>query len=93
MFAAISRWFQGQTNTLDRQHAKVSWEEALDNAVHKISQLKDVESERGRELLGKIIDELKLVQFSTQSLLDEINFSERGANNNNDDDDNQEGGD
>ena len=81
MFAAISRWFQGQTNTLDRRHARVSWEEALDHAVHQISQLRDVESEPGRERLAKIIDQLKLVQLSTQSLLDEIDFSERANDN------------
>ena len=76
MFAAISKWFQGQTNTLDRQHAKVSWDEALDNAIYKIGQLSNVESETGKENLALILDELKLKQLSTQSLLDEIYWSE-----------------
>ena len=78
MFAAISKWFTGQTNTLDRQHAKVSWDEALDNAIYKISQLGNVESEGGKEKLGLILDELKLTQLSTQSTLDEIHWSELG---------------
>jgi anaerobic selenocysteine-containing dehydrogenase len=46
---------------LERAHAEVSWEEALDKAVEKIGQLSDIESDKGKYKLGLIIDELKLV--------------------------------
>ena len=72
MFSAISNWFSTQTNKLDKAHANISWEEALDNAIYKISLLKSVESDTGKDKLALILDELKLIQFSTQAMLNEI---------------------
>ena len=53
MFSAISNFFSRQITQLNRAHAEVSWEEALDSAIYKISQLKDLESDHGKEQLGK----------------------------------------
>ena len=53
----------------------MSWEEALDSAIYKISQLKDLESDYGKEQLGIILDQLKLDQLRTQSEIAEVGES------------------
>ena len=65
MFSAISNFFSRQFNHLNQAHAQVSWEEALDAAIFKISQIKeDIETDIGKYKLGIIIDELKLTQLA-----------------------------
>ena len=76
LIEAFSNWFSGQTNALDKRHANVRWEEALDNAILKIENLTNVESDSGKEDLGLILDELKLIQLSTQSMLNEIQYDD-----------------
>ena len=60
MFSAIKNFFGRQINHLQQAHAVVSWEEALDTAIGKISRLTDVDSEKGKKKLGLILDELRL---------------------------------
>ena len=69
MFSAIASFFNRQLNNLERAHSEVSWEEALDNAVMQIDQLKDIESEKGKKKLEKILEELRQVQQSHEYAL------------------------
>lgn len=66
MFKAISGFFSKQFSHLELAHAEVRWEEALDTAIQKISQLDDIESDKGKFKLAIILDELKLTQLRTQ---------------------------
>jgi len=70
MLSAISNFFQRMKLTnLERAHAQVSWEEALDEAVLKINELKDVDSAFGKLKLAEIISELKEAQSDHQETL------------------------
>ncbi len=60
MFKAIGGFFKRQLNTYEKAHAKMSWEEALDSAICQISELEDIESDKGKYKLGMILDNLKL---------------------------------
>ena len=60
MLSAIKNFFYTRITSLEKAHAAVTWEEALDDAVFKIGQNPSIETESGKERLGKILDELKL---------------------------------
>jgi hypothetical protein len=43
-------------------HTEITWQEALDNAVLKIHEIKDIESEAGKRQLNAVIEGLKFQQ-------------------------------
>ena len=63
MLSAITGYFMRQFTYLEKANAEATWDEALDLAIYKISQLRDIESENGKQELGLILDELKLAQL------------------------------
>ena len=85
MFKAIGGFFKRQIYTYEKAHAKMSWEEALDLAIFQISELEDIDSDKGKYKLGLIIDDLKLKQLVTNQTKSETNIdgSEQSADDGN----------
>ncbi len=52
-------WVKKQMTEISEVHTEITWQEALDNAVLKIHEIKDIESETGKRQLGAVIEGLK----------------------------------
>ena len=57
----MSEVVQDQVSIFEKNHAEVSWDDALDNAVDQINSLGTLETPAGKQALGNILDELKLI--------------------------------
>jgi hypothetical protein len=44
----LIKWFSRQMTEIDEVHTEITWQEALDDAVMRIHEIKDIESDRGR---------------------------------------------
>ena len=62
----VSESVQDQFEIFSKNHAEVSWDNALDSAVDQIKSLGNLENPAGKAALGLILDELKLIQLETE---------------------------
>ena len=65
-------WFQKQMTEISEVHTEITWQEALDNAVLKIHEIKDIESETGKRQLGAVIEGLKFQQAKHKSYMERL---------------------
>jgi len=56
----VMSWVKKQMTEISEVHTEITWQEALDNAVLKIHEIKDIESEIGKRQLNAVIEGLKL---------------------------------
>ena len=58
-FRGVMSGVKKQMTEIIEVHTEITWQEALDNAVLKIHEIKDIESETGKRQLGAVIEGLK----------------------------------
>ena len=61
-FKGVVSWMKKQMTEISEVHTEITWQEALDNAVLKIHEIKDIESDSGKRELTAVIDSLKFQQ-------------------------------
>jgi hypothetical protein len=59
----VVSWFKKQLTEINEVHTEITWQEALDNAVLNIHEIKDIESDEGREQMKHILDGLRYKQL------------------------------
>jgi hypothetical protein len=71
MWGVVS-WFKKQMTEIHEVHTEITWQEALDNAVLRIHEIKDIESDQGKKDLKDILDGLKFRQHEHKVYMEQI---------------------
>ena len=50
-FKGVVSWFKKQMSEISEVHTEITWQEALDNAVLAIDEIKDIEADAGKQAL------------------------------------------